>query len=113
MIEQYSFGQMTVKGRGYHQDLKIIRGEVVGNWWRNEGHRLDLEDIEDILSANPDVLVVGTGYSGYMRVPDSLVSTFNDRGIRLIAVHTADAMNTFNRLSEKGENVAGAFHLTC
>jgi len=41
MIDQYSTGShMMVKGTKYRKDLKIIQGEVVGNWWRQEGHRL-------------------------------------------------------------------------
>jgi hypothetical protein len=52
MIEHYARGSyMTVDGNKYHQDLKIIGGQVKGNWWRKQGHRLDTEDISDILSA--------------------------------------------------------------
>ena len=65
MIDQYTTGShMTVNGNKYQQDLKIIRGEVKGNWWRGEGHRLDINDIQDILSAGPEVFVIGTGYAG-------------------------------------------------
>jgi hypothetical protein len=70
MIEQYTTGShMTVEGTKYYQDLKIIQGDVKDNWWRKEGHRLAAADISDILSAKPDVLVIGTGYAGNMRVP--------------------------------------------
>ena len=56
MIDQYTTGShMTVDGTTYHQDLKIIRDEVKGNWWRREGYRLDIDDIQDILSAEPEV----------------------------------------------------------
>ena len=73
MIEQYTTGShMTVNGDKYHQDLKIIRGVVKGNWWRAEGHRLDTDDIQDILSARPEVFVIGTGYAGNMRVPGTV-----------------------------------------
>ena len=57
MIDQYTTGShMTVDGTTYHQDLKIIHDEVKGTWWRKEGHRLDIDDIQDILSAEPEVL---------------------------------------------------------
>jgi hypothetical protein len=33
MIDQYTTdSHMTVNGKKYHQDLKIIRGEVNGKW---------------------------------------------------------------------------------
>ena len=114
MIDQYTTGSsMTVLGTKYYQDLKIIQGRVTGNWWRKEGHRLDVADVRDILAAKPKVLVIGTGYAGNMRVPVSLRSLIEDRDIQLIAEKTSAATETFNRLSGRGEDVAGAFHLTC
>jgi hypothetical protein len=114
MIDQYTTGShMTVHGTKYRQDLKIIRGQVIGNWWRQRGHRLAVGDIEDILAARPRVLVIGTGYAGNMRVPESVRQTLQNHQIKIIAQTTAEATATFNRLSAEGKDVAGAFHLTC
>jgi hypothetical protein len=114
MIEQYTSGShMTVQGTKYYQDLKIIHGQVKGNWWRKEGHRLDAADISDILSAKPDVLVIGTGYAGRMHVPASLRTTMEGEHIEVIAERTAEATKIFMRLFSQGKDVAGAFHLTC
>jgi hypothetical protein len=114
MIDQYTTGShMTVDGTTYHQDLKIIRDEVKRNWWRREGHRLDIDDIQDILSAEPEVLVIGTGYAGNLRIPGSVRQSIEDHHIKFISATTADATKTFNRLVAEGKDVAGAFHLTC
>lgn len=114
MIEQYSTGSyMTIEGIKYHQDLKIIHGQVKDNWWRKEGHRLDDEDIGDILSAKPKILVIGTGYAGNMRVPDSLRTRLEANDIKVIVKKTSEATKTFNRLVAREDDVAGAFHLTC
>ena len=114
MIEKYTTGShMMVNGERYNQDLKIIHGQVKKNWWRGEGHRLDTNDIEDILSARPEVFVIGTGYAGNMRVPNSVRHTIEGHQIKVIAATTADATKTFNRLEAEGRDVAGAFHLTC
>ncbi len=114
MIEQYTTGShMTVQGKKYFQDLKIIHGQVKGNWWRKQGHRLGSADISDILSAKPKVLVIGTGYAGNMDVPVSLRTAIEGLDIKVIAERTSEATETFNRLFAQGKNVAGAFHLTC
>ena len=104
---------MTVDGQRYTNDLKIIDGRISSNWWRRSGHRLSSDDITDVLSARPDILVVGTGYAGAMRIPDDLRKLLENRNIRLIAEKTASASETFNRLLAEGNKVAGAFHLTC
>lgn len=114
MIESYTTGShMTIGGKKYHQDLKIIRGQVSANWWRIQGHRLHTDDITDILSARPDVLVIGTGYAGQMRIPDSVRSAIEGHEISIIAEKTAAATTLFNRIYSEGQEVAGAFHLTC
>ena len=113
MINDYRFGQMKIDGREHRRDLKIIKGRVKANWWRKEDHRLAREDIDDILSAYPDILVVGTGESGNMRVEESLRSALKEQGIEVTAERTGEAVKTFNRLESEGRDVAGAFHLTC
>lgn len=113
MIDNYQFGTMTINGKKYQSDVKIISGQVMSNWWRREGHSVEVADVDDILAAKPDILVVGMGNPGRMQVSGSLRSVLVDAHIRLIEEPTAIALQTLNRLHEQGKNVAGAFHLTC
>jgi hypothetical protein len=113
MIESYHFGSMTVGGRKHRNDLKIIGADVVGNWWRKEGHALYSEDISDILSGDLKMLVVGTGAYGGMKVTAEAAEDIEAQGIKMIAAPTKEAVVIFNSLYSEGEKVAGAFHLTC
>ena len=113
MIESYSFGSMTVMGENHRNDLKIIENQIIANWWRREGHALYAEDIDDILYASVETLVVGTGAYGSMRVTDEAKKAMEGRGIKFVAVPTKEAVTIFNTLHGQGKRVAGAFHLTC
>lgn len=114
MIEHYQQGSyLKINGTQYYNDLKIIDGRVKGRWWRSQGHRLQAEDIFDILAAKPEIFVIGTGYAGNMRVPDDVRATFENKDIGVITANTAQAVEIFNRLHAEGRHVAGAFHLTC
>ena len=113
MTLQYQERCISEDSLRFCKDLKIIGDDIVENWWRNEGHRVDTDDIADILTASPEVLVVGTGYAGFMEVPKSLDSALKDRNIKLIAQKTPQAVKTFNELHSRGKRVAAAFHLTC
>lgn len=113
MIDNYQFGSMVVGGKQYRNDLKMIQGKVIAHWWRSQGHSVAVCDVGDIFAARPEVLVVGTGKPGRMRVEDPLRSALAQAGIELIEQPTAVAVETFNRLWAEGKNVAGAFHLTC
>lgn len=111
-IEYYSFGRIRVDGRSYTRDLKIFPDRIVENWWRREGHRVSLEDIEDVIEEKPDVLVLGTGYHGLVKVSKEVVEKLRELGIELVAKPTKEACEEFNKLS-KSKKVVAALHLTC
>jgi len=114
-IVQYRFGEIIVDNERYNRDI-ILSGEkvLVKSWWRKEGHRLCLNDIKDVLEKyKPEILVIGTGYYGFMKVDDDLKSYLKNKDIDLVEARTADAVKKFNELVEKEAKVLGAFHLTC
>lgn len=111
-IESYQFGRITIDGKAYHKDVIILPERVIAGWWRKEGHALHPEDLAAVLEAAPEVLVVGQGASGLMRVAQDTEQALRDAGIELIALPTGRAVETYNRL--RGERaVAAALHLTC
>jgi len=113
MIESYRFGEIRVDGVRYTSDLIILPSGVKPNWWRREGHRLSLEDLEEVLREKPEILVIGTGYSGLMRVPKELIEHLRAEGIEVMVQRTGEAWKTYNQLSREGRRVAAALHLTC
>ena len=112
-IDSYTFGRISVDGKVYTRDLKIIGNTIIPEWWRRAGHTVSLEDVRDIVAAEPGIVVFGTGDSGRM-VPDhELSSCFADKRIEMIALPTAEAVNVFNRLVADRKDLAAGFHLTC
>lgn len=112
MIEAYSFGRMRFRSEEYTSDV-IIHGNSVTSWWRITGHSVAREDIEEVLSENPAVLVIGTGANGLMKVPPATGQFIEQEGIDVVVEQTAAAVQTFNRLLSEGTDVAIAMHLTC
>ena len=68
IIDSYRFGQIVIDGKKYTSDVIIFPDSIKDNWWKKRGHELCLEDIAEVMAKNPEVLVVGTGASGLMRV---------------------------------------------
>lgn len=113
-ISSYEFGRIVVDAKTYTSDVIIYPEWVEDLWWRAEGHRLDIADLERVWAALPDRLVVGTGRYGRMAVPDETRKQVVARGIEIDAVPTADAVAIFNKLAaEPDKRVVAAFHLTC
>lgn len=113
MIDSYSFGRITINGKWYTNDVIVFPNHVQDNWWRKQGHRLQVKDIETVVKEKPEVLVVGTGYYGLVKIPAETVEYLKSKGVELIAQKTRDACTTYNRLVESGEKAIAALHLTC
>lgn len=113
MITDFSFGRIVANGQSCNNDIKIVQGTLVPDWWRKNGHAVEIEDVQDDLDSDPEVLVIGKGQPGYMRPTDSLRQHLVANGVKLIEEPTARAVETFNRLLKDGRRVAGGFHVGC
>lgn len=113
-IDHYAFGTMTINNEAFHGDLYILAdGRIRKNWWRTEGHLLQLKDMLDLLADHPANLVVGTGASGLMRPAPGLEEELDKAGIKAVFLPTAQAVALYNSLINEGSEVAACFHLTC
>ncbi len=110
-IESYNFGRIRVNNTEYTSDVIIFPDRVLHPWWRKEGHFLHMEDLTEVLSYSPDTLIIGTGYSGVMRVPEDLVKKLRSMGINVTVQKTTEAVKTFN--SSASSRKVAALHLTC
>ena len=120
MIEEYKFGLITIDGRVYDYDVEVRwTGEVL-KWWREESHRVDVEDVKRAIEQNPDTIIIGTGETGLAKVTEETKREILSKGIGLVIDKTEEAIKTFNIQKEEAEEeegmqkkVIGLFHLTC
>lgn len=112
MVDSYSFGRMEISGEIYTSDLIVFPNRIDSSCWRKTGHRLCLDDLHEILKDEFDVLVVGTGYLGLMKVDKEVILHAKSARFDLIIEKTKNAVDMFNTISIKKKTIA-AFHLTC
>jgi len=111
-IDDYGFGYIVIDGKRYTSDVIIYRDRVYDGWWRKEGHRLHFSDLEDVIREKPEILIIGTGRFGVMKVPDEVVRRLEEMGIKVIVLKTKEACKKYNELKDK-HYVVAALHLTC
>ncbi len=112
-INSYQFGKIVIDGVSYSSDCVILNGVVRSDWWRKHGHSLFPEDLEAVIAAKPSVLVVGCGAMGVMKVSEQTRQILQQYDIKLEILDTYKAVERFNELSQTGQDVAAALHLTC
>ena len=113
MISEYKFGQMVVDGQTYFHDVILTPEGILPEWWRKESHRLTIEDIQTVIETHrPEILIVGTGKFGLMKIPPETRVWLKKVGVELRAEKTTRAVQLYNQLA-RNQRVVGAFHLTC
>jgi hypothetical protein len=112
-IDQYKFGRILIDNTEYTEDLIVSRRNIRPNWRRRNGHALCPDDIRSVVEEeHPEVLVVGKGRFGRMRILPETLEFLRSEGVVCVAHNTDSACKKFNELIDR-KNIVGAFHLTC
>jgi hypothetical protein len=64
------------------------------------------------LNARPEILIIGTGYSGVMMVPKKTMEYITSQGVDFKVEKTGKVIDLYNSLQGR-KNVIAALHLTC
>ena len=73
-----------------------------------------LDDLEVVLAELPARLVVGCGAEGRLQPDPSVAGRLAERGVRMEALPTAEAVELYGELAKRNPAaVAAALHLTC
>jgi hypothetical protein len=110
-IDEYQFGRIVVDGKEQTRDVIVLPGRIVRNWWRKDGHKLVMSDLDDVLEELPEYLLVGTGAYGQLRPEPETLEQLRERGIEVEVLPTADAVRRYRELDSR--RTAAALHLTC
>jgi hypothetical protein len=110
-LEEYSFGRVTVDGSEETRDLIVLPERVVTNWWRREGHSLAMEDLDEVIDALPERLILGVGAYGQLHPDPGVIAELERRGIAVECLRTEEAVRRYGQLDER--STAAALHLTC
>jgi len=112
-INSFKFGQIEINDKIYQNDIIIYPDKLVDNWWRDEGHRLHKKDLADLADYQLNLVIIGTGASGRMKVDIKLKQYFDEHGIDYYISTTNKAVKKHNKLLSSDKKVLTALHLTC
>jgi len=112
MIESYNFGEIEISGKTYRQDVIIYHDHVNAKWWRKQSHNLHIDDIKEVIDAQPEIIIIGTGQPGLMQVDNEIEKNINKLGIKTVILPTDKACQEYNRIANK-KKVVACLHLTC
>ena len=106
-IQEYKLGAFFIDGRQFIGSIKILNDKI--RYWERENHILDFKDLEELIKTNPEIIIVGTGAAGMLKIPERVRQELSGKGISLISAKTQDAVIKFNELTEQKKRVSGIF----
>ena len=112
MIESYSFGKMKFQGKVFTKDLILLPDQILSPWWRTSGHRITVDDLSVVFSYTFEILVLGTGYYGLVKIDQEVFEQAKQKKFSIITAKTSKAVKLFNK-NYLTKTTVGAFHLTC
>jgi hypothetical protein len=112
-IDNTGFGWISVDNMRYNHDIIIFTDGKIKNRYddfKGDSHSFSIEEAKKVIVGGAETIVVGTGQSGVLSIPDDTKQFLAKRKINLIAEKTPRAIKTFNSLSGKK---SALFHTTC
>ena len=112
MIEDHKFGSFVVDGRMYLGDIKIINNKA-RHWEDRRKHILTFDNISDLIESNPEIIIIGIGNSGLLKVPENIKEIIMGRRIKLFIDKNLNAIKKYNEALSENRKAAALFHATC
>jgi hypothetical protein len=112
------FGGVSINGKRY-RDVLIVKGDIIDReniipgWFEGRSHHtIYKHELEKLLEGDPEIIIIGNGQDGVLRVPADVEEAIKKKGIQLIVLETPEAIEEYNRLAEK-KKVNALIHTTC
>ena len=115
IINSTKFGSITINGKTYYEvDNYIVfwDGEIK-ELHTSERHLFGRPELEIMLKKNPDMVVVGIGVSGLLRVSEEVRNLCRQKGIELVEMISRGAVEKFNEAFNQRKKVVAFIHITC
>lgn len=117
IIEDFKFGSIIIGGKRYGRDVLILPDGTVkqrkGGFWKFDSHTIKKGEIEELVKANPKVVVVGIGAIAKAKLAADAQLRAKEAKVELIALPSQEAVERLNRLVDEGKRVAALIHITC
>lgn len=120
MFQENKFGMVKFGGKDYSHDIVIHtddrvekRNKDISRRKYDTSHILSAEEVTDLLDENPEVIIIGRGQSGMLKIGKDTAELLSEKKVKLVDPPTPEAIEEFNKLKNQGKRVAAVIHITC
>ncbi|MBN4077073.1 Mth938-like domain-containing protein [Mariprofundus ferrooxydans] len=110
LFSAYADDYLQLNGHKYHSGLYIHQNNVTAPWGPERLHALSIEDLQPLIVAPPEVLILGTGRVTAFPDPD-ILDYMAEHHIGFECMDSRAAARTYNILVGEGRTVSAAMLL--
>ncbi len=110
MITAYGDDFITIDQRRYDHSLLLTDDQPPRHWAVADTGAITAADLDPLLEANPEIVLIGTGARQHF-LPPSLLHHIMQHGVGCEVMTTAAACRTFNIILGEGRRVAAGLLL--
>jgi hypothetical protein len=117
-INKTSFGSITIDNNKIDHDVVIMLDGKVGRRRKKlskevygTSHTISLKEAAYIYEKGTEVVVIGSGQYGRLKLSNEAESFFESKNVKVIVIPTKEAIEIWNL--EKERMAVGLFHITC
>ena len=109
-INNLAFGTIIVDGKKFNTDVAVSwDGEVIE---REKSHLFSKKELMDlIMLKDPELVIVGTGTAGSVKIDPAAIEFAKSEGIRLLAFQNDKIVDEFDKHS-RNKKVVAVIHIT-
>lgn len=110
-IEKINFGDIRINGKSYgEKDIILYPDSVIE---KQKTHEISASDFEQLILYEPEIVVIGTGFNGLVKIDKKIQEIAKKEEIGLEIEKTPQALEKFEELLGKGKKVVAWVHTTC
>ncbi|MFW5432022.1 MAG: Mth938-like domain-containing protein [Methylophilaceae bacterium] len=110
LITGYGDGYIEVNKQRYTHQIVVMAETLVLDWSANDFESLSEAHFTDLITLNPEVVLLGTG-NAHRFVHPKLTVALSEKNIAIECMTTDAACRTYNILMSEGRKVAAALLL--
>ena len=117
-ISKIKWGKIEIAEKKYHDIL--VYGDTVEERdypklkeYFDTSHEIGKWEVEKLFSNDPEVIIIGTGWFGIVKIPDGMKEEAEKKGIKLKILKSNKAVSEYNKLIDSNKAVNALIHSTC
>ncbi len=110
-INSVTFGEIEINKKTYFSDMVV--------WWdgkleyREKSHNFTISDFLELAEKKPEIIVVGTGINGIVRILAEAEQAAEEKGIEIFKELSPKAAEMFNGFVADKKKAVALIHSTC